>query len=131
MEAIKQAELRTSGEIRISISTFFLGNVRKTAERAFVRLGMTRTKEGNGVLFFVVPSRRRFVVLGDEGVQAKAGQEFWDRLATILGEKFRKREFTEGLVLAVREAGEMLAVHFPYCPDTDKNELSNEIDFNN
>jgi uncharacterized membrane protein len=129
-EAIKRAELRTSGEIRISLSTFFLGSVRKTAERAFARLKMDQTKDRNGVLFFVVPSRRRFVVLGDQGIHEKAGQEFWDRLAAILSEKFRGREFTEGLGLAVREAGEMLAVHFPYSPGVDKNELPDEIDLN-
>ena len=40
--AIEEAESRTSGEIRVSVSTFFFGNVRRTAEAAFVRLGMNR-----------------------------------------------------------------------------------------
>ncbi|HZA51699.1 MAG TPA: TPM domain-containing protein, partial [Myxococcaceae bacterium] len=72
--ALREAEKRASGEIRVSVAPLFWGSVRKEAERAFVRLGMSRTKERNGVLFFVVPARRKFVVLGDEGIHAKVGQ---------------------------------------------------------
>jgi uncharacterized membrane protein len=128
MKAIEDAEHRTSGEIRVSVSTYFWGNVRRVAEKAFARLGMTRTRQRNGVLFFIVPSRRRFVVLGDEGIHARVGQEFWDSLSEILSEKFRKGEFREGLVEAIEKAGEMLAAHFPYDTATDINELPDTID---
>ena len=56
--------------------------MRRVAERAFEKLGMARTRQRNAILFFVVPSRRRFAVLGDEGIHAKVGQEFWDAIAT-------------------------------------------------
>ncbi len=128
-EAIRQAELQTSGEIRVSVSPFFWGSVRKTAERAFVRMGMTKTQARNGILFFIVPSRKRFVVLGDEGIHAKVGQKFWDTLAGHLSEHFHKDEFTEGLVKGIGEAGERLAAHYPYDPETDVNELPDDIDF--
>ena len=128
-EAIAAAETRTSGEIRVSVSRFFWGPIRSVAERAFVRLGMTATRQRNGILFFIVPSRRRFVVLGDEGLHAKVGQEFWNETAAVLSSRFRKGEFTEGLVEGIRTAGGRLAAYFPYDPATDKNELSDEIDF--
>jgi uncharacterized membrane protein len=127
-KAIEDAERLTSGEVRVSVSTFFRGDVRKVAEKAFARLGMCQTKERNGILFFIVPSRRRFVILGDEGIHAKVGQEFWECLSTIMSQKFKNREFSEGLVLGIEEAGKMLATHFPYNPETDVNELSNKID---
>ena len=101
-QAVETAEKRTSGEIRVSVSTFFWGDVRRTAERAFRRLGMDRTQQRNGILFFVVPSRRRFVVLGDEGIHAKVGQKFWETLSRTLSDKFRDGRFTEGLVEAIR-----------------------------
>jgi uncharacterized membrane protein len=63
--AIERAEDQTSGEIVVSVAPFFWGNVEKAARRAFVRLGISRTQARNGVLFFIVPSRRLFVVLGD------------------------------------------------------------------
>jgi uncharacterized membrane protein len=127
--AIRTAEKRTSGEIRVSVSRFFWGRVRSVAEKTFVRLGMTNTKLRNGILFFIVPSRRRFVVLGDEGIHAKVGQDFWENLAAVMSEDFRKGRFQEGLVKGIAKAGEQLAVHFPYDPLTDKNELPDDIEF--
>jgi uncharacterized membrane protein len=128
-EAIRLAELKTSGEIRVSVAHYFWGNIRKVAERAFRRLEMTKTAERNGILFFIVPSRHRFFVLGDEGIHAKVGQKFWDSVAAHMSERFHKGEFTEGLVRAIGEAGERLAAHFPYNAEGDVNELPDEIDF--
>jgi len=127
--AIKKTERRTSGEVRVSVSRFFWGSVRPVAERAFVRLGMSATKDRNGILFFIVPARRRFMILGDEGIHARVGQDFWDSLAGVLSEHFQKGEFTEGLVKAIEAAGAKLAEHFPYDPATDVNELSDEVEF--
>lgn len=127
-EAIRQAERRTSGEIRVSVSRFFWGDVRRVAERAFARLGMKATRQRNGILFFIVPARRRFVVLGDEGIHAKVGQEFWERVAVAVSERIRDGEFTLGLVHGIETVGEQLALHFPFDPATDANELPDQID---
>lgn len=127
-QAIEEAETQTSGEIRVSLSGHFTGNLRRTAERAFARLGIHRTRERNGILFFIVPSRRRFVILGDVGIHANVGQPFWDHLAESMAEKFHDGAFTEGLIQGIREAGARLAEHFPCEPSTDINELSDEID---
>jgi uncharacterized membrane protein len=127
--AIAAAERSASGEIRVSVARFFWGNVRKAAENAFVRLGMTATKDRNGILFFVVPARKKFAVLGDAGIHAKVGQDFWDSLAGLMSGHFRKGEFTEGLVAAIEESGRQLAVHFPYDPTVDVNELADDVDF--
>lgn len=126
--AIAAAERRSSGEIRVSIARFFWGGVRRAAERAFARLGMTATKDRNGILFFIVPARRKFVVLGDEGIHAKVGQEFWEALAAKMTGHFRAGEFTEGLVEAIDEAGRQLASHFPYDAAADVNELADDVD---
>lgn len=128
-KAIAAAETETSGEIRVSVSTFFWGSVRKAAEKAFVRLGMTATRDRNGVLFFVVPSRRRFVILGDEGIHEKVGQEFWEKVAAEVSKRFRAGDFTGGLQAGIAEAGARLAEHFPYEGERDVNELPDEVDF--
>jgi uncharacterized membrane protein len=127
-KAIEEAEKQTSGEIRVSIARFFWGRVRPAAERAFNRLGMTRTRQRNGILFFVVPARRRFVVLGDKGVHAKVVQKFWDSIAAAMSEDFKKGNFTDGLVRGIEIAGRGLAAYFPYDPSTDMNELPDEVD---
>lgn len=127
--AIGEAERLTSGEVRVSVSTFFWGDVRATAQKAFDRLKMHETRERNGVLFFVVPSRRRFVVLGDEGIHRKVGQEFWDAVAAAVSEEFRRGDFTGGLVRGIGEVGVRLAEHFPRDPDADVNELPDSVDY--
>jgi uncharacterized membrane protein len=92
-------------------------------------MGMTATKDRNAVLFFVVPARRKFAVLGDSGIHERVGQEFWDHIAGVLSERFHEGDFTEGLVAGIKEVGDQLAGHFPYSASDDRNELSNEIDF--
>jgi uncharacterized membrane protein len=89
---------------------------------------MSKTRLRNGILFFIVPSRKRFVVLGDEGIHAKVGQDFWDGIAAGMEDHFQKGEFTEGLEAGIRTAADSLAVHFPGEPATDVNELPDDID---
>ncbi|HMA54026.1 MAG TPA: TPM domain-containing protein, partial [Acidobacteriota bacterium] len=108
---------------------FFWGPVRRVAERAFARLGMAKTKDRNAVLFFIVPARKKFVVLGDQGIHDKVGQDFWDCVAALMTAHFRKGAFTEGLVAGIGEAGRQLAAHFPYDAKVDVNELADDVDF--
>ncbi|MBN2345942.1 MAG: TPM domain-containing protein [Candidatus Aminicenantes bacterium] len=129
--AIAAAEMQTSGEIRVSVSRFFWGNVRRAAEKAFERLGMRATQDRNGILFFVVPSRHRFAVIGDEGIHRKVGQEFWDKLVVAMSGDFREGKFNEGLIRGIGECGRLLAAHFPYQGERDVNELPDDIDFGN
>jgi uncharacterized membrane protein len=129
--AIADAEKRTSGEIRVSVSRFFYGSARRAAERAFGRMKMRDTRDRNGILFFIVPSRRRFVVVGDEGIHARVGQEFWDGLVAAMADDFRQAKFNEGLIRGIAECGRLLAEHFPYQGARDVNELPDDIDYGN
>lgn len=129
VEAIKAAERVTSGEIRVSVAHFFWGNVEKTAGKAFRRLGMENTANRNGVLIFLVPSRKRFAILGDTGIHEKVGQAFWNDVSACLSSHFRQDAFTEGLVACIRMVGERLATHFPSTGEADRNELPEDVDF--
>jgi uncharacterized membrane protein len=92
---------------------------------------MRATRDHNGILFFVVPSRRRFAVIGDEGIHQKVGQEFWEKLVAAMSEDFKAGKFNEGLVSGIEEAGRLLRVHFPYQGAKDVNELPDDIDHGN
>jgi len=127
--AIQAAEHRTSGEICVSVSQLFWGDVEAAARRAFNRLGVSKTRERNGVLFFVVPSRRKFVVLGDSGIHDKVGQEFWHNVVAAVSERFRSQDFTGGLIKGIETVGEQLASHFPFDASTDVDELPDKVDF--
>ena len=71
VDAIKRAEGRTSGEIRVHVQPKAGADIRKLAEKTFERLGMTITKLRNGVLLFVATEEQRFVILGDRGIDLR------------------------------------------------------------
>jgi uncharacterized membrane protein len=128
VQAIRNAEQATSGEIRVHVQPKARGGeLRFVAERTFERLGMTKTAERNGVLLFIAAEENRFVILGDKGIDEKVPAGFWDDIAAKLTIRFKNGEFTEGIVDAVTAAGEHLKEFFPRSTD-DVNELPDEID---
>ena len=111
--AIRAAEQKTSGEIRVSISRKHIEDPVAAAQAEFLRLGLNRFPARNGVLIFVAPRAHQFAVIGDEAIHAKCGDEFWRKLADAMSGFFRKSEFTPGIIHGVQKAGELLAEHFP------------------
>ena len=111
--AIHEAEHKTSGQIRVSISPNHVDEPVVAAQVEFMRLGMNQSAERNGVLIFVAPRAHKFAVIGDEAVHAKCGDELWRKLADAMTGYFRKSEFTPGIIHGVQKAGDLLAEHFP------------------
>lgn len=128
LAAIKEAEKETSGEIRIHIETTCNADVLDRAAWVFKKLGMDKTAERNGVLFYLAVKDRKFAIIGDSGINTKVPEGFWDDIKEILRNRFKKGEFTEGLTEGMLLAGQQLKTHFPYHKD-DVNELSDEISF--
>lgn len=127
-EAVRAAERLTSGEIRVAVARFyFWGNVRRAAERAFVRLEMARTRERNGVLILVAPRRRQLAVIGDEGICARVPPAFWAEVAGALAADFRRGDATEALIRGIAAVGAALAAAFPFDPARDTNQLSDAV----
>ena len=124
--AIRAAEQRTSGQIRVFISHKPVEDPVAAAQAAFMRLGMEKTRDRNAVMIFLAPRTHKFAVIGDAGVHEKCGDAFWSELARAMTEHFRKSEFTRGILHGVQTAGALLAQHFPRRPD-DRNELPDSI----
>jgi uncharacterized membrane protein len=128
VEAIKQAEHNTSGEIRVHIEEKCKIDVLDRAANMFANLKMHKTELRNGVLFYLSIEDRKFAILGDAGINAKVPADFWDSVRNAVLEQFKAGNQTEGLVQGILMAGEKLKAHFPYQKD-DVNELSDEISF--
>lgn len=111
--AIHEAESKTSGQIRLLISPKHVEDAVATAQKEFVRLGMDKSPERNGVLIFVAPRARKFAVIGDQAVHALCGDEFWQQLADAMSDYFRQGDFSAGIAHGVEKAGDLLAQHFP------------------
>lgn len=125
--AIKEAEAKTSGEIRIYVQRGELdGDAFDYAQRKFRQLGMEQTRERNAVLIFVAPRARKFAVIGDEGVHKKSGDEFWQDLVERMREHFQHDQFTQALVEAIESTGQLLARYFPKSLDRG-NELPDNV----
>jgi uncharacterized membrane protein len=126
-QAITAAERRTSAEIRVALArSWFWGDPRAAAERAFRRLQVARTRARNGVLLFVAPSRRKLAVVADVGVHAKVAPDLWARVIDRMTGDFRRGERTAGLIAAVELLADALAPLFPVGPG-DVNELTNSV----
>jgi len=128
VNAVKSAELNTSGEIRVHIERSCPEELMDRAAYVFEKLKMHRTELRNGVLFYLSVDDHLFAILGDAGINARVRKGFWDEIKETMLGYFRKDEFAAGLEKGILMAGEQLKVHFPYQAD-DVNELSDEISF--
>ena len=126
--AIQEAELNTSGEIRVHIENELNGDVLDRAAYIFEKLGVHNTKERNGILFYLAFGSKKYAILGDAGINEKVEDNFWDEIKDEMSKNFNKEDFAEGLITGIILTGEQLKKHFPYQTD-DVNELSDEISF--
>ncbi|MCD6068515.1 MAG: hypothetical protein K0S33_3341 [Bacteroidetes bacterium] len=126
--AIKQAELNTSGEIRVHLENTCKGDPISRAGEVFRKLNMHQTEQRNGILFYLAVSSKDFAVVGDEGIHAKVGAGFWDSVKDKALQQFKQQQFAEGLEEAILECGRQLKKYFPI-QKNDVNELNDEISF--
>ncbi|MBV2247195.1 MAG: TPM domain-containing protein [Lentimicrobium sp.] len=128
LQAILNAELDTSGEIRVHIENKCPGDVFDRATQIFKKLKMDQTKLKNGVLFYLAIHNRSFAILGDSGINAVVPDNFWESTKVLMINYFRDDHFAEGLIAGIQQAGLQLKEHFPYELD-DINELKDDISF--
>lgn len=130
VEAIRKAEQRTSGEIRIYIEgKCRMVNPVHRAQEIFHQQNMQHTDQRNAVLLYVAMKDRQLAVYGDEGIHAKVGTEFWTAQVKKMLQQFAQQNYVTGFVQIIHEIGEALVQHFPYDKATDKNELPDDILF--
>jgi uncharacterized membrane protein len=128
LDAIAQAELNTSGEIRLHMEDKCSIDVLDRAAYVFEKLEMYKTQQRNAVLFYLAVIDRKFAILGDAGINKVVPENFWDEIKETMLNYFMEQKFTEGLSKGILMAGEQLKTNFPY-QSNDVNELSDEISF--
>ena len=127
-KSIANAELNTSGEIRVHIDDKCKGDVLDAAANMFHKMKIDKTELRNGVLFYLAVSDHKFAILGDKGINEKVPTDFWDHIKDVMLSQFKKQEFTEGLSKGIEMAGEKLKTNFPL-QSNDTNELTNDVSF--
>lgn len=126
IEAIREAEKNTSGEIRVHLEKSLNEDAIKRAQEVFYSLGMHDTEFKNGVLFYVAVDDHQFAVIGDEGIDKKVPDDFWESIKDEVLNEFIKGNPAKGLVQGILHAGEKLQEYFPF-DHKDENELPDEI----
>jgi uncharacterized membrane protein len=127
LSAIQQAELNTSGEVRVHIeSKLKKQSAIDRAVAVFEQLDMQNTELRNGVLVYVALDDRQFAIIGDEGIHAKVGENFWNNEKDVMMTYFQRGDMIGGIVYFIEQIGAKLKESFPY-QEGDVNELSNEI----
>ncbi|MCD6011319.1 MAG: hypothetical protein K0Q79_1181 [Flavipsychrobacter sp.] len=129
--AIKEAESKTSGELRVYMEPHckYVDAIER-AKEIFTNLGMEKTVERNAIIIYLALEDRQFALFGDKVIYEKAGgAAFWEKAAQKLSAHLKQNEITEGLCNCIAELGTALAINFPYDPSINKNELPDEIVF--
>jgi uncharacterized membrane protein len=132
VEAIRQAEQKTSGEVRVFIESRcrYVDAVDRAVE-VFQRLQMDKTDDRNAVLVYVAVKDHQVAVFGDEGIHRKVGAKYWQDEVEKMISSFNGENIAEGVRQCIIDIGEALHTHFPYSRDTDNNELPDDIVFGN
>jgi len=128
--AIKDAESKTSGEIKLVIARHCWGKIETKAAKIFRQLDLGRTNERNCVLILFIVTNHEFIIHGDQGIHEKVGQEFWDDIRDKMADALKRDEFSEGISQGVFLIGEKLSRYFPHQHD-DIDEISDEIIYRN
>lgn len=130
VHAIKDAELQTSGEIRLFVESkcTFIDPVDRAVE-IFGSLKMEETELRNAVLIYIALKDRQLALYGDAGIHERTGDEFWKNAVEQILFHFNKENYVDGICHIIKKLGDTLHQHFPYNRDTDKNELPDDIVF--
>jgi uncharacterized membrane protein len=127
VQAIREQEARSSGQIGVYIQRGELdGDPVEAAQKRFQKTGMHKTRHRNAVLIFVAPRAHKFAVVGDEAIHTKCGNELWQRVVQKMEMHFKQERFSDAIVDAIHDIGQVLADQFPRTGN-EKNELPDEV----
>ena len=126
IKAVQEAEKTTSGEVRVHLTKEIKKDPMQEAVRVFNALKMYNTKQRNGCLILIGLKSKKIAVVGDNGINEKVGENFWEDVLRIMVDNFKQDNYVQGLTRAILRIGEKLKQFFPYAED-DVNELPDEI----
>jgi uncharacterized membrane protein len=126
VQAIRDAERGSSGEVRVHLAERCDGDPVLRARDAFVQLGMMKTKADTGVLLFVAPDARKAAVYAGKGLYGADAPRFWQRVVDAVAVGGRGGDLAGGLVRALGLVGDLLRRVAPSA-DPAGNELPDEV----
>jgi uncharacterized membrane protein len=123
---IAAAERLSAAEIRVVLTRSSWMGIRNKARTIFRKYGLDQTSGRNLVLILIDTRSRELLIDGDEAVDSRVGQEFWDDVRDAMIAEMRKGDLAAALSTGIHRTGEKLGVLFPAEGDA-RDEISNEI----
>ncbi len=109
---VKHFEQQTSCELVVRITHDRVISD-DAAQIEFTRLGLNRHDGQLGLFIYVNLFQHRFVILSGRGIVDKLGEDWANKYAEILSDRFRKYQLGFGLHDIVSRMANELKVHFP------------------
>jgi uncharacterized membrane protein len=113
VDAIRKAEAKTTGQIRVVVSRRKIADPLDAARRQFAKEELHRSAHRNAVLIFVAPRSHTFAVVGDQAIHDRVGDAAWRGIADTMAGHFKAGQFMTGVLAGIERTGELLADHFP------------------
>jgi uncharacterized membrane protein len=132
VKAIREAEVNTSGEVRVYMESKcrFVDPLDR-AKEVFYSLKMENTVNKNAVIIYVALKHKQLAIYGDAGIAEKVGKDYWNQKVKQLLVGFKNGFNVAQLCETILQIGQALKLEFPYSATQDKNELPDNIVFGN
>lgn len=132
LEAIRQAESDTTGEIRVFIeSRCKYVDAYDRAKEVFFQLEMEQTIHRNAVLVYLATKDQQIALCADQDIfeKTKLDHQFWLQLIQDAKLFFQNDELGNGIAHIILKLGKVLHTHYPLGDSENPNELPDDIIF--
>lgn len=101
--------------------------VRQKALEVFVRHEVFATKDRTGILLYISQFERRFLVLGDTGINRKVQESDWEDIVNTVIKGIKSDKALDGLLQAIEMCGALLEKSGVEIQPDDQNEIPNRL----
>jgi uncharacterized membrane protein len=119
-QAISRSEASHAGQVRFVVEGALDGaalfrnqTARGRALDVFSHLRIWDTAHNNGVLIYLLLADRDVEIIADRGIDARVGEQGWERICRAMEAEFRAGRFEHGVVSGIEAVSRELAKHYP------------------
>ena len=130
--AVEEAEHGHVGEIQVVIegslpsrSAYYQDTLCR-ARQLFAELGVWDTEHNSGVLVYLNLCDHKVEIVIDRGIKQATTQDVWDQICQNIIQELKRQQYKNGVILGVKQIGEILNQYYDRKMDDLKNELGNK-----
>jgi uncharacterized membrane protein len=126
-ESKHRAEICFVAESSLNFKQLLRGiNSRERAIEIFSEKRVWDTEENSGVLLYLLLADKKIEIIADRGVNRHVGESKWAEICEQISIEFQKKEYSTGVLIALKEISYLLEKYYPIKELNKKNELSNK-----